>query len=331
MHIMYAFDDSYKSPKKPSYYKLGVLPIRHWYQRRVGWFGQFALVSLLLGAAGYGGLNYAVSHVGTKPLAAQTDEPKKAHKIASSLEQTKAQNIIDVQSVLDEWVSAHPGQKWGIAAKSLDGPSFEASYNADKKFRSASIYKLFLTLPLFQQIPAEHQKNITLNVNDSKKSLATCVDLMLRLSDNPCGEAVGDYLSWSKAQKTLNSNGFAHTTFGQDKLETSASDTALFLEKLQGDMMSRPAKDTIMRSLYEQRWRKGIPAGCPGCVTANKTGSIDTVTHDAAVVKYSGGSYVLVIFSESGNFKQIAELTGRIQQKILDTTRPAKPASTSIR
>ncbi len=321
MHTLYAFDDSYVSPKKPTHYTFGILPARHWYQRRVGWFGRLTIAILVLGGAGVGVLNYATMRSSTKALAAQTEQPDSLHKIATPLLPTKAQNIIDVQSVIDNWASAHPGQKWGIAAKSLSGPDFEASYNADKKFESASIYKLFLTLPLFQQIPAEHQKNITLTTNDTKKSLATCVDLMLRLSDNMCGEAVGDYLSWSKAQKTLNQAGFSHTTFSQDKLQTSASDTALFLQKLQGDLLTAPARDAVMRSLYEQRWRSGIPAGCPGCTVANKTGSIDSVTHDAAVVKYTGGSYVLVIFSDGGTFKQIAELTGQIQQKILDTTK----------
>lgn len=321
MFLSYAVDDSFRSPKRPTSYSLGqVPPPQHWYQRRVGWYGKLLLTIMTVGVVGVGMFNYTTAKNDAKARAAATNQPDKLHKIAGSLPEPQTKNIVDMQPVIDNWVKAHPNQKWGIVVKSLDGPTFEASYKADKKFESASIYKLFLTLPLFQQIPAEHQKNIMVDVGGSKKSLATCVDLMLRLSDNPCGEAVGDYLNWSKAQKALASAGFKDTKFGSDKIETSADDTALFLERLRGDMFNRPAKDTIMRSLYEQRWRSGIPAGCPGCLTANKTGSIDAVTHDAAIVKYNGGTYVLVVFSEGGTFRHIAELTGQVQQQIIDAT-----------
>ena len=313
---------SSKGPNRPVHYKLGQkLPARHWYQKSVGWFGYVIMFVLVLGAVGLSANTYTDVR-SAKQHAAETSKKPVLKAQASTIQSDPTlNNIVDVQSVVDKWTSEHPNQKWGVVAKSISGPSFEARVNADREFESASIYKLFLTLPLFNQIPVEQQSKINVAVNGNKKSIATCVDLMLRLSNNECGEAIGFYLNWKKADESLKRSGFTHTQFNKsDKLKTSAGDTALFLETLNGDMFTRNARDTIMKSLYEQRYRAGIPNGCPGCIVANKTGQIDNVMHDAAIVQYKGGSYVLVIFSENGNFKQISELTGQIQQKIIDST-----------
>ena len=306
---------SSKGPRKPAYYRLGQAPpARHWYQKRVGWFGRsFAslLVMSLLGASAYG----YVTLRGTKQsYAANSSQSSQLNTVKQPLRSDQAaDNIVNIQPILDEWVASHPGQKWGIVAKSLDGPTFEAKINPDRQFESASIYKLFLTLPLFLQIPVEQQGSVNVTVNGGQKSIASCVDLMLRLSNNECGEAIGYFINWKKADELLKRGGFNHTVFNQsDSLKTSPGDTATFLEILNDDMFNRNAKEVIMRSLREQRFRDGIPAGCPGCITANKTGQIDNVMHDAAIVQYKGGSYVLVIFSENGTFGQIAQLTGQI-------------------
>jgi beta-lactamase class A len=275
----------------------------------------------MVGLFGYAGSSVISSRKNQQSFAAQSSLSAKLNGTKSTISQNPdIENIIDLQPILDKWNKDHPGQKWAAVAKSVSGPSFEARLNADQQFESASIYKLFLTEPLFDQIPVEQQPKINVSINGSQKSIATCVDLMLRLSNNECGEALGNYVSWAKAGDMLKKQGFNHTSFGKNGIKTSAGDTAGFLEKLNGDMFTRTAKDTIMKSLYQQRYRDGIPAGCPGCTVANKTGQINDVVHDAALVQYKGGSYVLVIFSQNGNFKQIAQLTGQIQQKILDST-----------
>ncbi len=275
----------------------------------------------MIALAGLAVSGYMVVRTDVKSLASQTSGPGKLAKVTQTpLAQSTAENIVDIQPVIDKWVSEHPDQNWGIVIKSLEGPSFNAAFNPDRQFGSASIYKLFLVKPLFDQIPLEHQQKITVSVNGQPRAISTCLDLMLRLSHNECGEAVGKYLNWSKAQQTLNKAGYASTEFKVSELSTTAADTARFLEQLNGDMLNRNAKENVLKSLREQRWREGIPAGCPGCTTATKTGSSNGFVHDVGIVRYQSGSYVLSIFSEDGSFKQIAELTGRIHQHILDTT-----------
>ena len=297
-------------------------PPAHWYSHRVGWFGKALTGTLVVSLSVVGGFSYVFTQNNIRSLASaasQTETLDKAN--ATPLPPVAAQNIVDLQPVLDAWVAENPNQQWGIMVKSLDGPTFNASAQADRQFKSASMYKLFLTLPLFEMVAAEHQKGVNVNVNGKQRSLATCVDLMLRVSNNECGDAIGQYVDWQKATSILQERGFKQTDFSKRSgLETSAGDTAAFLEQLHGDLFNRNAKDTIMTSLKQQRWRAGIPTGCPGCETANKTGTIDKVMHDAAIIEYNGGTYVLSIFSEGGSFKQIAQVTGQIQQRILDTT-----------
>lgn len=306
-----------------SYYHVEQAPqAPQWYIRHFGFITRAMASIAIFVSIGVGGVWYADTQMTAPRRAAESTGEERLKKISPApLTTAKVENIVDLQPVLDKWVAEHPNQEWAVSAKSLTGATFNASVNADKQFESASIYKLLILLPLFNQVPIEHQKNINLNVNGSSKSIATCVDLMLRVSNNECGEAVGDYLSWKKADSTLKKAGYKHTTLNSTfGLKTSAGDTAKFLEALQGDMFNRTARETVMTSLKQQRWRQGIPAGCPGCTVANKTGSINGITHDAAIVEYSGGSYVLVIFSEKASFADIAELTGKIQQHILDTT-----------
>ena len=62
-----------------------------------------------------------------------------------------------------------------------------------------------------------------------------------------------------------------------------------------GEAVSREASAGMVEILKRQRFREGIPAGVPdGIVTANKTGSITRIRHDAAIV-YAPRPYVLVV------------------------------------
>lgn len=309
---------------RAKYYRMGqVPPARHWYQRRIGWFGKLLTGTFVMSVLGLAGVGYVTMHNDQKSLAAETNQSEKLRKVtANQINNSGLENIIDVQYVLDKWSTDHPDQKFSVVAKSIDGPSFEAKLNQDKQYESLSVQKLFMLVPLFAQIPVEHQKNILVNAAGSQKSIATCVDLMLRLSSNECGTAVGDYLDWKKAGEALKKDGFTHTSFTNKNtnVRTTADDTATLLQKLNGDLLTRTARDTVLRSMKEQRIRTGIPSACPGCTVADKTDESDPVTHDAGIVQYSKGSYVLVIFAKGSSLQDIAKLSGQIQQKILDTT-----------
>lgn len=301
---------------KTTYYRIGQsLPPRHWYQHHVGWFGKACLgifaVTVLVGSS-YG---YVMNKATVKSLSAQANKPAKLQKVTGTIN-TEAENIVDVQLILDKWAKEHLDETWSVTARSIEGPKFEAQLNQDKTYESASAKYLLMAIPLFQQIPAEQHKGIKLN---SGKTMALCVNMMIRLSDQTCGTQVAEYLNYNKANAALREIGLTKTTLEPRAAHTTTEDMAVNLAKVYGNGLQKPARDAVMKSLREQRVRTGIPAACPGCVVSNVASEYGAV-HDAAIVQYNGGIYVLSIFTKDGTIEQIHELAGKIQQEIIDTT-----------
>lgn len=297
-------------------------PVLHWYQKKVGWFGKTLVLTLILGLTGSGVFGYAYHINDQKSLAALVNKSRLQKVTASPIEETPAKNIIDVQTVLDRWVKDHPNQKFSVVAKSIEGPTFDAKLNQDKTYESLSLHKLFLLVPLYAQVPHEQHKTINLAVNGGQKSMSVCVDVMIRLSNDICNGAVSSYIDWDKTSDLLKQHGLNKTSFFDDNknLKTTAQDTADLLQKINSDLFSTSAKSSVLSLLREQYYRQGVPASCPGCVVANKADGRDSLANDAAIVQYSGGRYVLVIIAKDSSLAEISELSGRIQQKILDTT-----------
>src|SRR3990167_7799251 len=50
-----------------------------------------------------------------------------------------------LQALLGEWQKTHIGRKWAVQVEGLENARFSASLNADINFRSASIFKLYLS------------------------------------------------------------------------------------------------------------------------------------------------------------------------------------------
>ena len=64
----------------------------------------------------------------------------------------------------------------------------------------------------------------------------------------------------------------------------------------------------ICRQLQERKWK--IPSGVPdGVITANKTGELDDVENDAAIIYTDSGTYVLVIMMSDLNDTSSAQRT----------------------
>ncbi len=300
---------------KTTYYKIGQsLPPRHWYQRRVGWFGKSMVAVMALVVIGGGAYGKFMLHEESKVRASQSSRLEKLNKTTPVLSSSN-ENIIDVQFVLDRWAKERSGETWSVSARSIDGAKFQAQINGDKSYESVTAGQLLLTLPLFSQIPAEQHKGIQLS---SGKKMEACVNLMIRLGDTDCGNQVAGYIDFRKVDGVLQKNGIKKTSFTGTKARTTADDMAAFMAVLQGGVLQKNAQDVVLKSLREQRIRSGIPAACPGCVIANEASESSSV-HDVAIIQYNGGSYVLSIFTKDGSLADIAELSGRIQQKIIDT------------
>lgn len=216
-----------------------------------------------------------------------------------------------LKGILEDKIAAYPSdQKWAVFAYDLDSEQ-TASVNSDVTFASASLYKLFLLEALESKLPYEQWQWTWVG----SSSVAECVDSMLKSSDNPCGQELGDYIGWNTIEKLNNENGYKDTKLSQDDgRETTPANVGELLARLKkGETLSDNARRFVFDALYQQTLKKGIAKGCEDCRSANKLGELSNVAHDAGIITHGGRDYVLVIMSEGGSFKQIEELTKLVE------------------
>lgn len=222
-----------------------------------------------------------------------------------------------LQKKVDDWIAAQKAGDWSVVVQDLKDPKNQVLVKENETFRTASIYKLFLSIALAQKIPYSEWGTKTISTSAGVRSYAECVKLMISKSDNPCGEAIGNELDWKKAGVAIRDQGFNGTSINATEIYTTARDTSHFLVGLNAGLwFTKEAKDAIMKDMQDQKYRAGIPAGCEGCTVYNKTGEFSGYTHDAAIVKDGDSEYAVVIFSKGGSFAQIADLTKLIHGQL---------------
>lgn len=221
-----------------------------------------------------------------------------------------------LQAIIDQFAKTHGSYRWGIRLQGLGSDERSAAYDNNVPFRSASVYKLLLMYPLIQRVPMNQWNSVELNVKGNTVRLDKCVTAMLKVSDNNCGKAVGDYVGWRYIDSELAIIGLQKTNINNDNGPvTTAGDVAYYLQGLyEGKWFDGATRDFIIKTLDQQILRQGIPAGCgTNCAVADKTGDLNFVRHDAGIVRYPGGAYVLSIFSSGASYSEIAGLAAQLQ------------------
>lgn len=223
-----------------------------------------------------------------------------------------------LKSVLEDKIATYgEGQEWSVFVYDLNTQR-TVNINTEKMHTSASLYKLFMIEALEKKVPFDQWQWTWVG----GMPIAECVDTMLRSSDNPCAQELGDYIGWENIDKINLENGFKNTKFsGTNGRETTASDVGeLFTKLKKGQILSDYARRSVFDSLYQQTQSKGMAKACKKCRTANKLGELNGIAHDAGIVTHGSHSYVLVLMSKGGNFKQITELAKIVELKLAPST-----------
>ena len=101
-------------------------------------------------------------------------------------EEKKVVEKIDFQDVVDDWVATTGGRK-GVIIYDLDAGEISAEYNADTKFATASIYKLFVVYEGYRRV-----QNGEWSGDDAASwtgyNISECLDLAIRESNSSCAE-----------------------------------------------------------------------------------------------------------------------------------------------
>lgn len=208
-----------------------------------------------------------------------------------------------LSALLANYAKDHSGS-FGITLIEMDGKKRRASYNGDKKFVTASTYKLFVAYSLLKRIDAGTK---------SWDANADCFNKMISLSDNACAEAFLNDLGLRNVTNDIKAIGLKNSNFIENGGPfTTSDDLALLLGMLQSGQNFSPAnRDRLIGAMRNNVFRKGIPSGASGTV-ADKVGFMNGLLHDAAIVYSPSGTYILVVMTDGSSWVTIADLAKQI-------------------
>ena len=245
----------------------------------------------------------------TKTVAAVSKE------VPATVVYTRSYSATDagMAALMKHFAESHPGT-YGISLVELSGARRHASYEGATQFTTASTFKLFVAYSTLLRI-----ENGSWNWNDQisgGRDLARCFDDMIVKSDNPCAEALLLKIGFQAITSDARAIGATRTSFlGSNGIKSTADDEALLLSLLHsGQILSQQGnRDIWINALKRNIFRRGVPAGVPSAVVANKVGFLDGLLHDAAIVYSPTGTYVLVVLTNNSSWANIAELASQLE------------------
>jgi beta-lactamase class A len=198
------------------------------------------------------------------------------------------------------------------------------SVNGGEVFIAASTYKLAALMLEAQDIAAgtkDPDGVVCFQADDG--SCFTRNELALRAgvySDNTAGHMlVRDVGGASALNAWAASAGATSSEFFDGNTTTSADLAALWVAEARGLLGRAAAQAWLYPVLTNTRTENGVPAGVSGVTVVHKTGTIDLVDNDAALVASGpAGPYVLVVMTDglggSDGWQLIASISGAVWQ-----------------
>lgn len=211
-------------------------------------------------------------------------------------------NRIENELAEDLAVRAGAGENWSAAVVNLD--TEDSCTVNNQSMQAASLIKLFI-------MGAVYERYDDLTGTYGTDQIRGLLSDMITVSDNTAANTLTNYLGdgddtagRAAVNEYCASNSYESTTMGRMLLApadngdnmTSVGDCVEFLRKVYKGEVSHA--DEMLEFLKGQQRTHKIPAGLPeGVESANKTGELDTVENDAAIV-FAQTSYILCIMSE---------------------------------
>jgi beta-lactamase class A len=202
----------------------------------------------------------------------------------------------DLQQILNDF-AATSSDKWGIVVKDLKTGE-TATFNPDRQITSASLYKLFVAQRIYQRIDIGQLDYSKPAGGGSGRTIDGCLTVMINVSDNTCGRALGAILGWGAQNQALTAEGYKQTNLAQPQQTSAADVSKLFGRLYDGTLLSPSSTQRFIGLLKDQRVNNRLPVGLPGgTVIAHKTGDLDGVVHDAGIVYGPKTDYLVVVTS----------------------------------
>jgi beta-lactamase class A len=288
----------------------------------------------------------AASRSPGKPTPATTDPEAKARRKKT------------IHNAITRAREAYPGHSAVVFTDLHEGTRIE--FESHARFESASLCKLVILAELYRQFQmGTHTPEELLVLLESQKtggsgrlkeaeegsqhSLQSLAEMMITESDNTATQMLTDLMGRDKIQEGARALGLTGTTLNRDIFDfaaidegrdnyITARDAAVFLQQLAQQELpgSQEMHEILERQKRNDMIGKDFP---PGVRVAHKTGELNGILHDAAIVYAPRGNFILVCLSDQVTDKETAKkVWAKLSQDILglysEPPNPPTPAST---
>lgn len=227
--------------------------------------------------------------------------------------------VTPLQRVVEETLTGTKGT-YGVVVKNLrTGEKYERNENL--VFDSGSLYKIWLLAAALEQLEEGVIKedmvlsgsipvlNRKYGIDDDEAELTSgemtvtvdqAIQQMIVISHNYSALLLLEKLSQATVSAYIQKRGFSRSSLGETP-KTTASDVALFFERLYRGELASPESTQRMLDLFKkQTMNEKMPKYLPKEVgVAHKTGEIGLFSHDGGIIYGPGGDYLVVVLSQS--------------------------------
>ena len=212
----------------------------------------------------------------------------------------------DLAADLDELNATYPDQLGFVLINEQTGEAITT--NESRVFTSASLYKLFLTYAILEQVDTG-----LLSLQDQMADGATIDDYLTStstVSANEPAKELAHLIGWENIETFIHEQGFVSTSFNpyleydgiyyNGDLETTPAEVAFLLERLlEGELLSEASTKYFLGLLGNQQLVYALNTGLSSDVTfAHKTGLLDDVSHDAGILSMDGQNYIVAVLTD---------------------------------
>lgn len=237
---------------------------------------------------------------------------------------------IDFQTTVENWANAIGGSK-GIIIYDLELDKIVGAYNADQKFQTASLYKIFVVYEGYRRI-----QNGTFDSEEiigwTRRTLTECLDLAIRESNSACAETIWNMIGHDELDEIV------QTDFNLPGMRVSglaATPTEIMQmmkifyehEEISDEALVARIKDSFLNQpITEYNWRQGLPSGFSERVNVynkvgwNWNGEWWTIYDDAAILDFVNENrhFIAVVMTSGVTYQQIRNFGAQIEATFYD-------------
>lgn len=206
---------------------------------------------------------------------------------------------LPLQQILSQFTLGQ-STTYGLYVKNLTTGELAVS-SPDYVFRSASFYKLFVANAILRRVDAGSLSLATAAGGGTGENINQCLNLMITISDNACGDALGVLAGWGALTTESQAQGYTATNLNQPMVTTPRDVATLFERLYDGSLLSPASNNLLLGLLKAQKVNNRLPQGLPaGTVMAHKTGDLYGFVHDGGIVYGPKATYLVVMMGAPG-------------------------------